>query len=416
MREFKKVSKLVAFLMAFAIIFSSTVNSVEGSSPRGWKLGRDYGPSLSAAKAAYPEYDPANPMTWSQTHAEGHKAPLGATGGNFGKESCAIHSVTAMFIRYGARERGKYVPIDYRDEALKINQSGGTGGITWAGGGLHWTGAASQSNGYFQFVGDVSVGGNAAKERVKQELEKKNAVIIQLSAGNRWGTHYVLIDGFEGDKTWIVDSSGKVDSKNKYVEDYDGGWSRVGRLIIYKPLKNEDAPFLHSGKSVSTGNLANEGINPKTGILSEDALTGMPKELPGLQAVQEEISILSEFQDGMEKLEFARVQEELSPIKEAKQKNWMSALFSVTGVFLILLAIVRQMVFMVDVVVGTKLFRYFNAKRKYATKGYSVDYNKRNSISLVKVLIQNGLILFVGLSLFDGLMSRFVLYVINLFS
>lgn len=404
--------------MAFAIIFSSPVTPVEAFSPRGWKFGRDYGPSLSAVKAKYKEYDPANPMSWSQRDAEGHEAPLGATSHNFGAASCAIHSVTAMYIRYGARERGKYVPIDFRDEALKIHQSGkgGSAGITWAGGGLQWGGAATQSNGYFQLVGDVSVGGNAAKERVKQELEKKNAVIIQFSAGNQWGTHFVLVDGIEGDKTWIVDSAGRLPDKSKYVEDYKGGWSRVTRLIIYKPLKNEDAPFLHSGKSVTTRNLTQEGIDSNTGLLSEDALTGMPEVPMGLGGVQQEISLLSEFQDGMEKLEFARVQEELNPIREAKQKNWMSALFSVVGVFLILLAIVRQMVFMVDVVVGTKLFRYFNAKRKYATKGYSVDYNKRNSISLVKALILNGLILCVGLSLFDGLMSRFVLYVIDLFS
>lgn len=373
-------------------------------------------------KVSEADYDPSkykreDPTTWIQKYAEGAQLPLGrhANGYTLGGHGCAIHSASAMYVKYGARKRG-YIPKDFREEALKMNASGKTGGIT-DDGGMLWSGVSNQSNGYFASPTSIS---NPSKAQLVDALKKNYGIIAEVASKSTkvsggFGTHYVFLDSVgKGGGIRIVDSGWHFENLSQYGDEN----STVSIAWIYKPLKNKDAPSLYENKGDLSGSddkkdNKSEGKKSDSFILKEEDLVGLEK-LQGneLEKKQESLdNLTTAFLTDRHDLDNAsQMKERLKSNKDQKRNRVVRMIISLLGWLMVLFSIIRMVVAIVDVRTGSKGYSLLNVGNKRVVKldrGEVVKGEK--TVTFQKVILHNGIMMLCGFLVLAGVLFKILL-------
>lgn len=357
-----------------------------------------------------------DPTTWSQLDTPSGELPLGRynNGLSLASHGCVIHSATAMYIKYGARQRG-YLPRDFREEGLKINSSGGQGGIT-ENGFVMWGGVTIQSNGYFSQPESFT---NPSKAQVQEWMKNNYGVIVEVLSkekGDPDQTHWVLLDSLDGDDVRIVDSGwGKT-----RLSEWSLGYNAISIAWVYKPLKNADAPSLYKNKSNLSGsqttNDSNSSITTSGSVqLSENEILGLANLPKGIQDIQDpNVGIFSEYpkrdQEAQLKAQFIR--EQVTHSQERNSMNLVRSLVSLVGWFVLFLGFVRLIVFVVDAKLGTNFYSYLNVGRKRAVDvgfGESNSLTGNTTISWKGGLITNIGLIITGFFILSGMFYSIIL-------
>lgn len=374
---------------------------------------------LKESKADYDKskYKREDPTTWIQQYAEGAQLPLGrnANGYTLGGHGCAVHSASAMYVKYGARKRG-YIPKDFREEALKLNASGKTGGIT-DGGGMMWAGVSNQSNGYFANPTSLS---NPSKAQLVDLLKKNYGIIAEVASKSTkvrsgFGTHYVFLDSVDKDGgIRIVDSGWHFEKLSQYGSED----STVSIAWVYQPLKNKDAPSLYENK----GNLSesgdkkddkSEGKKSDSFILKEEDLVGLEK-LQGneLEKMQESLdNLTTSFLTDRHDLDNAsQMKERLESNKDQKRNRIVRMAISLFGWLMVLFSIIRLVVAIVDVRTGSKGYSLLNVGNKRVVKldrGEVVKGEK--TVTFQRVILHNAIMMLCGFLVLAGVLFKILL-------
>lgn len=330
------MKKSMCLIFSLVLIFTSltTVLAYEGS---GW-VNED-------------------PTTWSQLDTPSGELPLGRydNGLSLAEYGCAIHSATAMYIKYGARERG-YIPKDFREEALKMNANGGQGGID-NNGLMMWGGVSNQSNGYFaQPVLTV----NPTKAQIQGWMKDNLGVIAEVKSKESGGSHYVFLDSLDGDEVMIIDSGW---SRTK-LSEYKLGYDTISDAWVYKPLKNENAKSLYKDKTGSATNTEQTGNTVSKNLqLSENQLLGLANLPKGIADKQDKnIKLITDFpsrdQEAQTKAQFIR--DSVSQANELKYTATVRLIISIVGWIVLLMGIARLLIFIVDAKMGTNIYSKLN--------------------------------------------------------
>lgn len=369
------------------------------------------------------DYDPSkykreDPTTWIQKYAEGAQLPLGkyANGYTLGGHGCAIHSASAMYVKYGARKRG-YIPKDFREEALKLNAMGKTGGIA-NGGGMMWAGVSNQSNGYFASPTSIR---NPSKAKIVELLNKNYGIIAEVASkstkvrGN-YGTHYVFFDSVAKDGgIRIVDSGWHFEKLSQY-----GNENSVTSIIwIYEPLKNKNAPSLYENK----GDLSESGNNSQTEqgnnkrdsffMLKEEDLVGLEK-LQGneLEKKQESLdNLTTAFLTDRHDLDNAsQMKERLKSNKDQKRNRVVRMVISFLGWLMVLFSIIRLIVAIVDVRTGSKGYSLLNVGNKRVVKLERGEVVKgEKTVTFQRVILHNAIMMLCGFLVLGGVLFKILL-------
>lgn len=355
-----------------------------------------------------------DPTTWRQRETPGAELPLGSerNGLTLGVHGCALHCISAMYIKYGARDKG-YLPKDYREEALKINSKGGQGGIS-NGGMLMWGGASNQSNGYFEQPTKIK---NPSKEVLFDLLKKNYGLVAEVLSKTGKGTHYVLLDSVDGNDIRIVDSGwGRT-----RLSEYPLGLSSVGDLWVYKPLKNADAKSLYESKETNSTSKPKEEDKNKgreSYQLSETELEGMsnlPKGISDMQDPNVEIFINFPSRDEQAKEKSRPIRESVERSNETKKINFIRLIISIVGWSCLLVGAFRLMVFVVDIKTSTNFYKFLNFKGKRAV---NISFSESNSlrgestITLREGLTSNILLIILGFFLLSGVFYSILLRIV----
>lgn len=373
---------------------------------------------ISNAYDAQREYSIYDPMSWAQGRDPGSEKNLGIgpDDGSFGRYSCAIHSLTAMYVKYGARQHG-YVPIDYRDEAIKIINQGkpSHAGITH-GGLLNWVGAATQSNGYFEFV-DVKSGNGFSLSELKNWVNKGYSLVLNVPGTSGWNGHYVLLDEITDEAIHIVDSGGARTRMSHYKGAVGLGENKIGRIIIYKPLKNVDVKPLHqrsiqemTSNSIQPGSTSS--TNGSTGSvpagsfqLNLEELEGVLKqEAIGTVQVQTELADDNSL-DAIARAEVNELNKAVQIQKQANKIDYSNIIISLVGGLMIMLGVSFSALWAVDLYFSVPLFEII-FKKKPSFDGKNGTFSLAHTLMTSLALIAVGVLTVLGV--IPDLLGKFI--------
>lgn len=350
-----------------------------------------------------------DPTTWAQAETPNGDVNLGLnyTSATLASHGCAIHSATAMYIKYGARERG-YIPKDFREEALKMNANGGQGGID-NNGLMMWGGVSNQSNGYFaQPVLTV----NPTKAQIQGWMKDNLGVIAEVKSKESGGSHYVFLDSLDGDEVMIIDSGW---SRTK-LSEYKLGYDTISDAWVYKPLKNENAKSLYKDKTGSSSNTEQTDNSVGKNLqLSENQLLGLANLPKGIADKQDKnIKLITDFpsrdQEAQTKAQFIR--DSVSQANELKYTATVRLIISIVGWIVLLMGIARLLIFTVDAKMGTNIYSKLNFGGKKVvdvgikeSKGLTGD----NTISWRGGLATNIGLIILGFFILSGMFYSIIL-------
>ena len=350
-----------------------------------------------------------DPTTWYQRETPGAELPLGAyaNGYTLGAHGCTIHSASAMYIKYGARKRG-YIPKDFREESLKLNNEGGQGGIS-NDGLLMWGGVSTMSNGFFEQPTRFN---NPSKEQVQSWMKENKGVIAEVKSkdpNSGGGTHFVFLDSMNGDDVNIVDSGWQ----NTKLSDWTLGYKTISTAWVYTPLKNKDAPSLYKNKDGSqTGTKKGENgnVDGSSKILSEDELEGLANLPRGIEDKQDtSVQVFIDFpkRDKEAREKAVAIQKSVKRSEEAKNARIVRSVISLTGWVLVLAGITRLVVFTIDAKMGTNIYSKLNAGRKRAVDvGFkeSKGLKKDKTVTWREGIINNVVLIALGFLILSGVL------------
>lgn len=391
--------------------------------------------NVSSVLAFVGDYDPKNPVTWDQNTCEGADLPTGLPGysfeppATFGSYGCALHSVVAAMVKYGARDRG-YIPLDYRKECLGFLEENGltehvSCGMDAAGNTNFW-GAAEMSNGVFGNVEYSDTPGSA--DLFRQGIKAGKFYIIQLYYNTN---HFVLLDGVRDDGGLLIYDPGYRD--RTLMSQYPGGEEVMTGYVSFELFKNRGAPSLYedSGDSWVGDSVDDSGV-----VVGSDSGGSLVSDLVGLETQKRKVieaqqGINTAYVQSIPDLQtrdlFEKLGEDIGITGAArvdKLSRALNVVVSLLGLVLVLFGVLRLVAWYGDVYLNLGLFSFFSGGSGVVAsdddsllkKGESEgnDLDKQRVVGVHEVWWGSLGIVFVGVFLLSGLFIKVLVALIGL--
>ena len=354
-------------------------------------------------------YDPKNARTWNQYQCEGAGLNLGLydNGYYLGSHGCAIHSLTAAYVRYGAREPG-YVPMDFREEGIIM---GGSGGID-LGGGLNWAGAGNMSNGALRMVWPDVHNGHMAKHHFVNDpsylqglLDDGYCIILQQLVPGAY-EHYIMLDSITSDgRIRVVDSGFPI----TYLDESP---CTTAGMVLYEVLSGVDRGSYYGNAGRYVGGDSDGDASGGRVILSEAELLGMPVTSLDMGDHQD-VGIITSFdlmQDAYSRMEIEQLGEDLG-IGYRGAVNY-GVVMSVVGMVIVFWSMLRIVAWFIDLNLGSELFAFINLGRIFGKDVARVNGGKWQWSSW-GVWVSSLLMAFVGILMLSGVLLRLIVRVMG---
>lgn len=346
------------------------------------------------------EYNNYDPTTWKQDIEEYKKILISkdTPGVDLGNYGCAVHSVTAMFVKYGARQRG-YRPHEYIEES-EIKEASDSTFVAFEGPAINWMGTQVLSNGKLELYTQKNY---PSLSEVKEYMSKGYGVIAEVfeksSLNTNNSNHFVFLDYVDGDDIWIVDS-GRSDFTK--LSQYGPVNDIISMIVVYIPTDSNNKPEpLYKTTKETFKKAEQEGRKLYGNFkLKESDLVGLkvPKNMLKYQSVNA-LSLKLVDIDEESKLRAKELGEKINQREEGNLNKIFIIISTIFGFIMVLFGLIRMVLFISDWKVDTNLYRFVDFSKKPPFKdgaGGQTEINNHWSWVSNLVLIIFGTMIMTG--------------------